>query len=302
MKHWQYAFAVFLGGCSYGLLSSFVKIAYGAGFSMPEVSSSQYIFGVLFIWISTFFIRKKISKISLKQILLIIISGIPMGLTGIFYYKSLQTVDASLAIIFLFQYVWIGTILEWIFFKRKPTLPKAISIIILLIGSFLATGVFLHSGKEFSIVGFGWGMLTALSFAVFILISGTVGNQLHPIFKSALLATGALCTVLILVFPSNLFTSGAFVQLIPYGVFLGLFGVMLPPLLFSIGMPHVGPSLGTILSASELPVAVMMSSFYLKEDVHWVQWVGVIIVLIGIIIGNNHEVLQKKKLLHSKSN
>lgn len=294
MKAWHYALLVFLGGCCYGVLSTFVKLAYAAGFTMAEVSGGQYLFGTIFTWVLVLFIKKKGTHLSFKQTMKIVISGIPMGLTGIFYYKSLQTVDASLAIIFLFQFVWIGTVLEWIFYKVKPDRNKLISIIILLFGSVLATGLLASGGKELSWIGLGWGMLAACSFSAFILVSGAVGNQLHPIFKSALLSTGALCTVFILFPPAFIFHGETLLGLAPYGLLLGFFGVMLPPLLFSIGMPHVGPGLGTILSAAELPTAVVLSTFVLRETVTSIQWVGVIVVLLGIFIGQASLFLKRK--------
>ncbi|GIN58196.1 EamA family transporter [Lederbergia ruris] len=294
MKAWHYALLVFFGGCCYGILSTFVKLAYASGFTMAEVSGSQYLFGTIFIWGLTLFIKK--NKISFKQFIKIVVSGIPMGLTGIFYYKSLQTVDASLAIIFLFQFVWIGTVLEWIFYKTKPNKNKLISIVILLVGSVLATGLLVGGSKSISWAGFGWGMLAACSFSAFILVSGAVGNQLHPIFKSALLSTGALCTVMILLPPVFILDSSVFLGLAPYGLLLGFFGVMLPPLLFSIGMPHVGPGLGTILSASELPVAVILSTVVLRENVTLLQWFGVICVLAGIFIGQASFILKKRQV------
>lgn len=86
--------------------------------------------------------------------------------------------------------------------------------------------------------------------------------------------------------PVFLFHEPTFIGIAPYGLLLGMFGVALPPLLFSIGMPHVGPGYGTILTASELPVAVIMSALILKESVTIIQWLGVVLILGGIIIGN----------------
>ncbi|MEY9095005.1 drug/metabolite transporter (DMT)-like permease [Paenibacillus sp. RC84] len=74
--------------------------------------------------------------------------------------------------------------------------------------------------------------------------------------------------------------------IIPYGLVLGIFGSVLPPLLYSIGMPHVGSGLGTILTSSELPVVVIMSSLVLGEVISWSQWIGVIIILGGIVNSN----------------
>lgn len=58
------------------------------------------------------------------------------------------------------------------------------------------------------------------------------------------------------------------------------------PILFNIGMPKVGGSLGTILSASELPMAVTMSTCILHETVSLLQWIGVVIILLGIAYPN----------------
>ncbi|MFL6561307.1 MAG: EamA family transporter, partial [Bacillus sp. (in: firmicutes)] len=133
MKTWQYALIVFLGGCCYGVLSTFVKLAYTAGFTVTEVTGSQYLLGTMLIWGVALFSKKK--KLTLPKIGKLLLSGVPLGLTGVFYYQSLQTLDASLAIIFLFQFVWIGSLIEWMVYKKIPSTGKMVSIGILIIGS-----------------------------------------------------------------------------------------------------------------------------------------------------------------------
>ncbi|WP_019153191.1 EamA family transporter [Robertmurraya massiliosenegalensis] len=284
MKTWQYALIVFLGGCCYGVLSTFVKLAYAANFSVTVVTGSQYLFGVLLTWVLVLFTKKQ--KITLKQAFRLLLSGIPFGLTGVFYYQALQTLNASLAIIFLFQFVWIGTLFEWIFNKKKPTKGKITSICILIIGSLLAAGLITKSEVVLSLQGSVWGLLSALTFTTFIFLSSSVGKNTPPVMKSAFLSTGGLMVVLIVYPPMFLFDLPVLMGIAPYGLLLGLFGVALPPLLFSIGMPHIGPGLGTILTASELPVAVTLSALILVEYVSFSQWLGVVIILIGIASSN----------------
>lgn len=284
MKTWHYAFIVFLGGCCYGLLSTFVKLAYSAGYSVVEVAGGQYLFGTLLTWVIFLFTKKQ--KLTVIQTVKLLLSGIPFGLTGVLYYQALQTLNASLAIIFLFQFVWIGTLFEWIFYKKKPTNGKLISIVILLIGSVLAAGVVSESGGALSWQGMAWGLLSALTFTTFIFLSGSVGKDTPPVLKTALISTGGMIVVFILLPPMFLFDLPVLMGVAPYGLFLGFFGVLLPPLLFAIGMPHIGPGLGTILTASELPVAVSMSSIVLAEHVSLPQWIGVVLILGGIAVGN----------------
>ncbi|MBT2729858.1 EamA family transporter [Bacillus sp. ISL-75] len=284
MKTWQYALIVFLGGCSYGVLSTFVKLAYSAGFTVTQVTGSQYLLGTLLIWGVALFSKKK--KLSLPQIGKLLLSGIPVGLTGVFYYQSLQTLDASLAIIFLFQFVWIGSLIEWMVNKKIPSTGKMVSIGILIIGSILAAGIITEGGVQISWQGTVWGLLSALTYTALIFLSGSVEKDTPPVQKSALLSTGGLITVFLFFTPTDLFHLPVLMGVAPYGLFLGLFGVALPPLLFSIGMKHIGPGLGTILTASELPVAVILSSLVLAENVSLSQWLGVILILGGIVAGN----------------
>ena len=60
MKLWKYALLVFLGGCSYGVVSTFVKLAYSHGYSVSDVTGTQYFFGALMLSIVTMFVRKRI--------------------------------------------------------------------------------------------------------------------------------------------------------------------------------------------------------------------------------------------------
>jgi drug/metabolite transporter (DMT)-like permease len=251
---------------------------------VTEVTGGQYLFGALLTWMLVIFTKKK--KSTLNQAIKLLLSGIPFGLTGVFYYQALQTLNASLAIIFLFQFVWIGTLFEWIFYKKKPTKGKIIAIGFLIIGSILAAGLVAKSEVALSLQGTAWGLLSALTFTTFIFLSSSVGNETSPILKSAFLSTGGLIVVLLVYPPMFLFDLPVLMGVAPYGLILGMFGVALPPLLFSIGMPHIGPGLGTILTASELPVAVTMSAIILAELVSFSQWLGVVIILSGIVVGN----------------
>ncbi|MGF1923857.1 MAG: EamA family transporter [Bacteroidia bacterium] len=55
---------------------------------------------------------------------------------------------------------------------------------------------------------------------------------------------------------------------------------------FAAGIPKIGLSLSSILSSVELPVAVMMSSLILHEEVNLIRWLGVICILSALILPN----------------
>ena len=96
------------------------------------------------------------------------------------------------------------------------------------------------------------------------------------------MSTGATIFVFIFLPPTFLINGSLSEGLLPYALYFAFFGTLLPPLLFNIGMPKIGSALGNILSASELPTAVFMSTLILKEPVTAYQSIGVLIILAGI--------------------
>ena len=97
---------VAMGAGSYGLLAIFVKMAYGEGFNTAEVTLSQYSLGVAGLFILTLLRKREPAReIQNKSIIRLIVAGTSLGLTSIFYYKAVQYIPASVAIVLLMQTV-----------------------------------------------------------------------------------------------------------------------------------------------------------------------------------------------------
>lgn len=87
-----------------------------------------------------------------------------MSMTGIFYAISVEELPASIAVVLLFQFTWIGVVIEAIANRTFPSREKVISIIILFTGTLFAGGVFEGLGQNFSTKGMIFGLLAAVSF------------------------------------------------------------------------------------------------------------------------------------------
>lgn len=285
-------FLVFLGACSFGVLSSIVKTAYRAGYTLGQVTGVQCFFGMLMLWglhlIFSSINKKKATANKHKQITKkwkVIIVGIFPGLVGICYYQCVQLVPASIAIILLMQYLWISVIIDFVVFKNKPSKLQLLAVFVIIVGSCLAAGIF-NNEIRLNLKGCAFGFLAALMYTLFISTSSKIGNELPKLEKSALMISGA-CIITFLIFPPLFFFKlNISDQIYQLGFLLALLGTVIPPFLFSVGIPKIGISLSAILSAAELPVAVMSSYFYLKESVYYTQWFGVIIILFAIALPN----------------
>ncbi|PKG24217.1 EamA family transporter [Niallia nealsonii] len=293
MKKLKYSFFVLAGAISYGLLSTAIKLGMESGFTVNELVGGQYLFG----WLGLFLVVLVSSKfrLSKKLIFSLLLAGIPMSLTGITYGFAVKELSASVAIVFLFQFTWIGVIIEAIANKKFPGKDKWLSISILFIGTLFAGGIFNGSSLYYSGSGIIFGLLAACFFALNIFFNSRIATRVPAYTKSFYMTTGA--TIIICsVFPPTFLSSGALLEgLWKYGFFLGLFGVVLPVICFSIGAPKVGAGLGTILSSVELPVVAIASITFLHETVSGLQWIGIFLILVGIIVPNVYFIKKKRQ-------
>lgn len=285
---------VFLGAMSFGVLSTIVTFAYEKGYTLGEITGTQAFFGMAILW-TLYFItsykRKKAPNSTPKpqqkptQWWRVSIAGIFTGLVGIFYYQCVKLLPASVAIILLMQYLWISILIEAVVFKKKPSRKQLILMAVVLIGTLFAGGIF-NEIVALNVQGVIYGMLAATCYAIFIMASGRIGNEMPVLKKSALMITGS-CFITWLIFPPLFFFNGVlWAGLYAWGLSLALLGTVIPPLFFSAGIPKVGVSIGAILSAAELPVAVISSAFVLHESVNALQWVGVALILLSIVATN----------------
>lgn len=277
-----------LGACSYGMLATFVKMAYHEGYSLAEVTVSQFGMGFIGLFILSLFRKRElepaIKRSGTKGILRLIIAGISLGLTSVFFYQSVQYIPVSIGIVLLMQTVWISVILEMVLHKKLPGLRKIISVVIILGGTILATDMLKQSGN-INLKGFGWGMMAALSYTASMYSSNNIELDFPPLKRSLYMIMGGLL-IIVLVFHSSLnvkFSYGIFLR---WGLLLSLFGTIIPPLLFTRGMPLTGMGLGAIIASIEIPVSIIMANVLLKEYVDWLQWMGVVFILFAVVLMN----------------
>lgn len=279
---------VALGASSYGMLTTFVKMAYEEGFTTYEVTFAQLLIGFLGLTVLNLFYKekKKIAAVpvSQKSILKLILAGSSLGLTSIFYYLAVQYITVSIGIVLLMQSVWMGVALDALIQKEKPTLLKMLAVVIILVGTLLATNVLFES-FELDVRGVLFGFLAAASYTITIYSSNTVSTELPSLARSKWMMLGGLFIVSIITLPT-LIQKFNFEIFYFWGPLLAIFGTVLPPLFLTAGMPKLNVGIGVIITSIELPVAVCMAYLLLNEVVTLPQWLGIILILFSIIVMN----------------
>jgi drug/metabolite transporter (DMT)-like permease len=299
-----------IGASIYGMLATFVKLSYKDGFTTSEVTTAQFVLGFIGLLIlnliQTKTTIKTLSKPTSKEIRMLMLAGTSMGFTSLFYYIAVQYINVSIAIVLLMQSVWFSVVVESFIKKKFPNVRKVIAVIIVLIGTVLATNL-INLQVQIDWHGIFWGVLAASSFTMTMFTSNTVATHLPVLRKSMTMLTGGLIVVLIFLFFAQIgplyfdglrsfylnFTENTqhirpfdYSIFWTYGFILALFGTIIPPILFNIGFPKAGLGLGSIISSLELPVSVTMAFVLLREQVILIQWLGIALILFAIVLMN----------------
>lgn len=186
---------IVLGSSSYGMLSTFVKLAYKENFTTAEVTTAQFAWGVFILSILALLQKNKGPKIQKKDIKQLMIAGIPLSLTSILYYLSVRYIDASVAVVLLMQSVWMGVIVESVISRKLPGIEKVAAVILILFGTLLATKVIGAENMNLDPRGLILGMITAMCFSWGLYSTSSVANHLNPITRSRFMLYGGAIVV-----------------------------------------------------------------------------------------------------------
>lgn len=280
---------VSLGACSYGILSTLVVLAYQAGFSLNDVIGSQTVLGAALIWVfvlaGSAMRKKTLNWPTGKQSTLMLLTGTTTGLTGLLYYASLQYLSPALGVVLFLQFTWMGVAINSIVTRRMPTVMTILSVLFILVGTLLATGLLNSSSVQFHWLGIVFGLCAALSNAVRVYVSGALAVKTEPMMRSAIMVTGGAILTSIVVPPTFLLDFTTFNSLFfSYGLPLAFFGSFFGMWMFAKGTPLIGTSLATIVSSMQLPVTIILSVTVLHLPLEFIQFVGVAIILFGVAI------------------
>ncbi|MBS7256053.1 DMT family transporter [Flavobacterium branchiicola] len=282
-------FLVALGATTFGMLATFVKMAYGEGYTTAEVTTSQFVLGILGILLINAFQKiknkdKAVKKATSKNIFQLMLAGTSLGMTSLFYYLAVKYIPVSIGIVLLMQTVWMGVLLEMILEKKLPSKQKVFAVFIVLIGTVLATNL-INADFKLDWRGIAWGLCAASSFTTTMFTANRVATEISSAQRSLYMLLGGA----VIVFSFALATQTETFNLeifLKWGIVLSLFGTIIPPMLMNAGFPLTGIGLGSIVSALELPVSVTMAYVLLNEKVIFLQWVGIVLIILAIIIMN----------------
>ncbi|TKI68044.1 EamA family transporter [Lysinibacillus mangiferihumi] len=172
-------------------------------------------------------------------------------------------------------------VLEWLFWKIRPSKVWGIATIMTITGCIL---LFINSGdRAIHLGGVGLAVCAGLSFAVYTNMSKQLMAQQEAL--PAVAMTFSICAVLLLPFSiSSGFSWLAEMQNLWTMIFMGVMCTSIAYLLFLSGLQKISSSSAVTLSLAEPLTAAMLGVLLVGEHLSSTSWVGVAMLLGGIVV------------------
>ena len=171
--------------------------------------------------------------------------------------------------------------IEWVFWKVRPTLVWAIATVLAIVGCLL---LFMNQGETaINPIGIGLALAAGSMFALYTNVSKQLMKREETL--PAVAMTFSICALFLLPLAAKdgfgWLTEG--INIWPI-LFMALAATSLAYILFLGGLKKISSSAAVTLSLAEPLTAALLGVFLVGEHLTFVAWIGVSLLLGGIIV------------------
>ena len=170
--HSQFAAGIFFGiiaALAFGTNPLFARMLYQQGFSVDSVLLFRFLPAAAALG-AVMVVRRSSFRLSRKELLFCVSSGLLFCLTSLALFKSYQMMDVGVAATLLFVYPVLVTIISAIFFREKIKLQTLAALVVAVAGvAFLSAT---PSKTPTGLLGIVIALLAALFYAGYLVVVG----------------------------------------------------------------------------------------------------------------------------------
>lgn len=209
------------------------------------------------------------------------IAGLGVAGNFAFYFVSIAEGSVAVAATLMYCAPVFVYLVSFALKLETPTTPKWIAIVMVMVGVVLLTRIYDTGAGSVTLIGAGAGLLSGLSYAVFIF--GFKYAAPHGTPQSILVIAFAVLVV-VLAWPGN---TEQMVEALstpswPLFVALGVLGAGLSFVLYIIGLNHTAPAVASIVAMVEPVTASLFGVVVLDESLVLSQVLGMALILVTV--------------------
>ncbi|MFQ5398654.1 MAG: DMT family transporter [Anaerolineae bacterium] len=271
---WALLSPIFLGG-----IPILAKLAYTAGVDVLTVVALRTLVAAVLLWAATLLFARHIIRSSTPAVVSSLIAGAINGVGSLFFYASLNMIDASLGQLINITYlIFVAVLLRLA--GQMISIPTVVRTLLAVLGVFLLT---LGGLGPPNWQGIGMMLVAALMYAIQLVLSQRIMFDIpaQTMTLYAITAMAAVVSVAWLIDPSDptrIHSDGWNAVLL-----MGLVTALSRLTLF-LGVKHLGSIQTALFGLLEVLVTLGIAAFLLDERLTLIQWIGAAVVLISVLL------------------
>lgn len=209
------------------------------------------------------------------------IAGVGVAGNFTFYFVSITEGNVAVAATLMYCAPVFVYLISFVLRLEKPTALKGIAIVTVVIGIMLLTRIYEINASSITLIGVGAGLLSGLSYAVFIFGFKYAAPHGSP---QAILVIAFTALVAMLIWPGE---TGRVVGTLSTSSWLmlaalGIFGAGLSFVLYIVGLNHTTPAIASIVAMVEPVTASLFGVMVLGESLVGSQVVGMTLIIVTV--------------------
>ena len=276
---------IIAAGVLWGTSGLFVNALAPYGFSSLQMSAWRAAVSVIVLAVYMLIRDISLFKIRLSEIPFILGCGVGIFGTATAYYVSMQATTVSTAVVLMYTAPVLVMIFSVAFLGEKLTRLKAVSVLCMLIGCALVSGII--GGLKFDAFGIAMGFLAGISYAsynIFSKLEMRRGNRPITVtfycFLVMLIITFFACDIgetvsLTLVAPA---------PILPLTVGLGVLTSVMPYLMYTTSLKFIPVGTASALAIIEPMSATLFGVFILGEGLSAPSLFGIVLILFAVFL------------------
>ena len=280
---------VLIAGTLWGCIGIFVRHYNALGLSSMQTVTIRMVIAAVLFAIFVLIYKPKLYKIRLRDLWIFLGSGvISVGFFTYCYFTSIELSSLSVAAVLLYTAPAFVMLFSLIFFKEKMTVPKAISLVLAVLGCAMTTGV-IGGQLNVTLAGFLFGLGSGVCYALYSIFSRFALNRGYEPFTITLYTFifAAISSVAVTDVVPVWRTVTADLAGIGYAVLFALVSCVLPYVFYTLGLKYIASSTASIIATVEPVVATIIGAVVFSEPLAIpFGYLGVALVFLSVVLIN----------------
>ena len=284
MKKSAFLFII-AAGVLWGTSGLFVNFLAPYGFSSLQMTAARGVVSAIAMAVYTFFYDRKLFRASGWELLLFALSGVSMFATASSYYTAMQYTSVSTAVVLMYTAPIFVMAYSVAFFGEKLTKLKLISVLGMLVGCALVSGIV--GGLKWSAFGIFMGFVSGITYSAYnIFTKIQMRRPCHPITATLYCLIFMACLALSVSHPGEMVATAMQkpALLFPMLVALGICTCVLPYFLYTLALKALPVGTAAALGIVEPMAATVFSVILLGEPLGLFPAIGIILILGSVFL------------------